>query len=201
MANLFEIGDNFAFDGTGSDNESVINLKIVNNTAKTLNLDLFHTVQADVLVGSKSGNAAADEAFYPFVMGNNDPTSSVYFDRDGNLIYQTAADTIAVVSLVMQNFTYRDFFHVVSLSGKKIKKMRIGVSNQSQIQQGKITVVEFTDYGKKESDPINLSTFFSPNQFQTTIVDVPLILDIDRNKGVQMSILAGITMTVDIFLA
>lgn len=198
---LFEIGDNFAFDGTGTDNESVINMKIVNSTANPITVDLFHTVQADVYVGSPRGNASAEQAFAPFAMGNNDPTNSVYFDVNGNLIYQNAADAIAAISLTMQNFTYRDFFNVVGLSGKKIKKMRIGVSNQSQIQLGKITVVEFTDFGKKESDPVNLSTFFSPNQFQTTIVDVPLILDIDRNKGVQMSVLAGITMTVDIFLA
>jgi len=201
MANLFEIGDNFAFDGTGSENESVINLKIVNNQLQTLTVDLFHTVQSDVYVGSPRGSAGADQAYAPFAMGNNNPRNSVYFDVNGNLIYQNAADLLTVTSLTMQNFTYRDFFNIVALSGKKIKKMRIGVSDQSQIQQGKITVVEFTDFGKKEADPINLSTFFSPNQFQTTIVDVPLILDIDRNKGVQMSILAGITMTVDIFLS
>lgn len=198
---LFEIGDNFAFDGTGSDNESVINMRISNSTAKTVVVDLFHTIQADVLIGSKAGGAVADEAFNPFSILNTDPTSSVYFDNSGNLVYQTAADTTCTTSLLMSNFTYRDFFNVCGLSAKKIKKMRIGVSSQTQIQQGKITVVEFTDFGKKESDPINLSTFFSPNQFQTTIVDVPLILDIDRNKGVQLSILSGITMTIDLFLA
>jgi hypothetical protein len=134
-------------------------------------------------------------------MSNQTATSSVYFDSNGNLIYQTAADTLCTTSLLMSNFTYRDFFNVCGLSAKKIKKMRIGVSSQTQIQQGKITVVEFTDFGKRESDPINLSTFFSPNQFQTTILDVPLILDIDRNKGIQMSILSGVTVTVDFFLA
>jgi hypothetical protein len=201
MANLFEIGDNFAFDGTGSDNDSVINMRISNSTAKTVTVDLFHTIQADVLVGSKVGGAIADEALNPFSILNTDPTSSVFFTNDGNLVYRTAADTDCTVSLLMSNFTYRDFFNVCGLSAKKIKKMRIGVSNQSQIQQGKITVVEFTDFGKKEQDPINLSTFFSPNQFQTTILDVPLILDIDRNKGIQMSILSGITVTVDFFLA
>jgi putative toxin-antitoxin system antitoxin component (TIGR02293 family) len=46
MANLFEIGDNFAFDGTGSDNDSVINMRISNSTAKTVTVDLFHTIQA-----------------------------------------------------------------------------------------------------------------------------------------------------------
>jgi hypothetical protein len=199
MANLFEIGDNFAFDGTGSDNESVINMKIVNSMASTLTVDLFHTIQAAVFVGATG--AYLDQSFAPFGMGNTTATNSVYFNGSGDLVYQNLSNAQGVVSLTMQNFTYRDFFNVIGLSPKKIKKMRIGVSSESQIQQGKITVVEFTDFGKKESDPINLSTFFSPNQFQNTIVDVPLILDIDRNKGIEMSVLSGVTMTVDIFLS
>jgi hypothetical protein len=200
MANLFEIGDNFAFDGTGTDNESVVNMQIVNNMSNTITVDLFHTIQAAVLVGQTG--AYLDQTFRPFAANNStDLTGTVYFDTAGNLVYQNAGDQTATVSLAMQNFTYRDFFNVCGLSAKRIKKLRIAVSAESQIQQGKITVVEFTDFGKKESDPINLSTFFSPNQFQNTIIDVPLILDIDRNKGIQMSILTGVTMNVDIFLA
>jgi hypothetical protein len=204
MANLFEIGDNFAFDGTGSDNDSVVNMKIVNSQAATINIDLFHTIQAAVIVGAKQGQARADQAFLPYTASANgvaDLDGFVYFDANGNQVYQDALGVKATVSLEMANFTYRDFFNVLGLAPKKVKKLRIGVSEQSQIQQGKITVVEFTDFGKNESDPINLSTFFSPNQFQNTIIDVPLILDLDRNKGLQMTILSGVTVTVDIFLA
>lgn len=204
MANLFEIGDNFAFDGTGSENESVINMKIVNAMSANINVDLFHTVQAAVLVGAAQGVALGSEAFAPFTAVNRDAATLnnvVYFDEKGNLVYQDAAGAKCTTSLEMKNFTYRDFFNVVAVSPKKIKKLRIGVSSATQIQQGKITVVEFTDFGKNEADPINLSTFFSPNQFQNTILDVPLILDIDRNKGIQMSILPAVTVTVDIFIA
>jgi hypothetical protein len=203
MGKLITLGDNFAFDG-GAENLSVINLKIVNAMSGTLTVSLFNVLGSPVNLGVASGVAYSGEAFNPFTAEDFDAVSlanKVYFADNGNLIYKNAAPANCTVSTEMANLTYRDIFNELSAGGMyAIKKLRFTVTTQAQIQQGKLGVVEYNKFGNLESDTYNLSNSFSPNQFQNTVLDVPLDIIVNRSKGLTLNVLTGQTINLDVFV-
>lgn len=200
MADLFKVGNEFAYDGSGTENLSVITVQIVNNTAETITPQLFNTIQAQFIKGAKAGEAGAG-AFAPFTAQSFDIVnlnSLVYFDSVGNLIYQNAAGAKCTISLIESDLNYRDFVFGATFAPKIIEKIRLNVSTLAQIQQGKFTFQRFSDLGKKEVNNYNLTSAFGPNQFQTTVIDIPLVFNVSKNEGLSLNVLTGQTVTIDL---
>jgi hypothetical protein len=76
--------------------------------------------------------------------------------------------------------------------------MRILSTSNPQVNQV-ITVTSFDANGQSCDIPIMLSSFFSPNQFQDGMVDIPLNMKIDGNTYFTFPILAGLTVTMTFF--
>jgi hypothetical protein len=200
MADLFKVGNEFAYDGSGTENLSVITVQIVNATAETITPQLFNTIQAQFVKGAAAGVAGAG-AFDPFTAQDFDAAnlnSKVYFADNGDLIYQTAAGTKCTISTVESDLNYRDFVTMATFAPKTIEKIRLNVSTLAQIQQGKFTFQRFSDLGKKEVNNYNLTSAFGPNQFQTTVIDIPLVFNVSRNEGLTLNVLTGQTVTIDL---
>ena len=200
MADLFKVGNEFAYDGSGTENLSVITLQIVNATAETITPQLFNTIQAQFVKGAAAGVAGAG-AFAPFTAQGFDLASLnniVYFDNSGNLIYQNAACAKCTISVVESDLNYRDFLTAVTFAPKTVEKIRLNVTTLAQIQQGKFTFERFSDLGKKEVNNYNLTSAFGPNQFQTTVIDIPLVFNVSKNEGLKLNVLTGQTVTIDL---
>ena len=200
MADLFKVGNEFAYDGSGTENLSVITLKIVNNTGETVTPQLFNTIQSQFTQGAAAG-VAATVALTPFTavsaLDAATLNDKIYFDNNGNLIYNVGGDLLTV-SLVESDLSYRDFVTACTFAPKTIEKIRLNVTTLAQIQQGKFTFQRFSDLGKKEVNNYNLTSAFGPNQFQTTVIDIPLVFNASRNEGLTLNVLDGQTVTVDL---
>jgi len=200
MADLFKVGNEFAYDGSGTENLSVITLKIVNNTGETVTPQLFNTIQSQFTQGAAAG-VAASVALVPFTavsaLDAATLNNKIYFDNSGSLVYNVGGDLLTI-SLLESDLSYKDFVTACTFAPKIVEKIRLNVSTLAQIQQGKFTFQRFSDLGKKEVNNYNLTSAFGPNQFQTTVIDIPLVFNVSRNEGLTLNVLDGQTVTVDL---
>lgn len=78
--------------------------------------------------------------------------------------------------------------------------IRVQADNNSQVTQ--ILTITSTDAnGQTCTVPVITQSYFSANQFQAGIVDVPYAVTIDGNTNIQTPILAGVTATYTFFPA
>jgi hypothetical protein len=206
MAELFSIGNKFAaFDGESTGSLSNLRLRITNAMAGTLTAELFNVIQSVVFFGANTGVAFAGESFAPFTFANRDApngNSSVVFNALGNLVYQNAAGAICTITLTNdQNLSYRDMFNIFAAGDKfQVERLKVSTTTQAQINQGTLKIVRISNLGLRTSDSYALSTDFSPNQQQSTLVDVFLRTELSKNQGLTLNVLAGETVDIQLFI-
>ncbi len=206
MAELFSIGNKFAaFDGEATGSLSNLRLRITNGMAGTLTAELFNVLQSVVILGSGTGISYAAEAFVPFVFSQRDKATAantVVFNESGNLVYTNAALAACTITLTNdQNLSYRDMFNTFAAGDKfNVERLKVSTTTQAQINQGTLKIVRYTNLGLKTSDSYALSTDFSPNQQQSTLVDVFLKTELSKNQGLTLNVLAGETVDIQLFI-
>jgi hypothetical protein len=206
MAELFSIGNKFAaFDGEATGSLSNLRLRITNAMAGTLTAELFNVLQSVIILGSGTGISYAAEAFVPFVFGQRDKATAantVVFNEAGNLVYTNAALAACTITLTNdQNLSYRDMYNIFSAGDKfNVERLKVSTTTQAQINQGTLKIVRYTNLGLKTSDSYALSTDFSPNQQQSTLVDVFLKTELSKNQGLTLNVLAGETVDIQLFI-
>jgi hypothetical protein len=206
MAELFSIGNKFAaFDGEATGSLSNLRLRITNGMAGTLTAELFNVLQSVVILGSGTGISYAAEAFVPFVFSQRDKATAantVVFNESGNLVYTNAALAACTVTLTNdQNLSYRDMFNIFAAGDKfQVERLKVSTTTQAQINQGTLKIVRYSNLGLKTSDSYALSTDFSPNQQQSTLVDVFLKTELSKNQGLTLNVLAGETVDIQLFI-
>lgn len=206
MAELFSIGNKFAaFDGEATGSLSNLRLRITNAMAGTLTAELFNVLQSVVILGSGTGISYASEAFVPFVFSQRDKATAantVVFNESGNLVYTNAALAACTITLTNdQNLSYRDMYNIFAAGDKfNVERLKVSTTTQAQINQGTLKVVRYSNLGLKTSDSYALSTDFSPNQQQSTLVDVFLKTELSKNQGLTLNVLAGETVDIQLFI-
>lgn len=206
MAELFSIGNKFAaFDGEATGSLSNLRLRITNAMAGTLTAELFNVLQSVVILGSGTGISYAAEAFVPFVFSQRDKATAantVVFNESGNLVYTNAALAACTITLTNdQNLSYRDMYNIFAAGDKfNVERLKVSTTTQAQINQGTLKVVRYSNLGLKTSDSYALSTDFSPNQQQSTLVDVFLKTELSKNQGLTLNVLAGETVDIQLFI-
>lgn len=206
MAELFSIGNKFAsFDGEATGSLSNLRLRITNAMSGTLTAELFNVIQSVVYLGSVSGVSYPAEAFAPFTFANRDAVNTnntVVFNALGNLVYTNSAGQTCTITLTNdQNLSYRDMFDIFSAGDKfQVERLKVSTTTQAQINQGTLKIIRYSNYGLKTSDSYALSTDFSPNQQQSTLVDVFLRTELSKNQGLTLNVLTGETVDIQLFL-
>jgi hypothetical protein len=206
MAELFSIGNKFAaFDGEATGSLSNLRLRITNAMAGTLTAELFNVLQSVVILGSGTGISYAAEAFVPFVFSQRDKATAantVVFNESGNLVYTNAALAACTITLTNdQNLSYEDMFNIFAAGDKfQVERLKVSTTTQAQINQGTLKIVRYSNLGLKTSDSYALSTDFSPNQQQSTLVDVFLKTELSKNQGLTLNVLAGETVDIQLFI-
>jgi len=206
MGELFSIGNKFAaFDGEATGSLSNLRLRITNEMADTLTAELFNVIQSVVFIGSVSGQSFPGEAFAPFTFADRNKANAqntVVFNALGNLVYTNlAGDTCTITLTNDQNLSYVDMFNIFSAGDKfQVERLKVSTTTQAQINQGTLKIIRYSNYGLKTSDSYALSTDFSPNQQQSTLVDVFLRTELSKNQGLTLNVLTGETVDIQLFL-
>lgn len=119
----------------------------------------------------------------------------VGFDQTGALIITPsgafAANTIGKV--VCNQFPYSGLLQSSSEQPFRITRVRMTTTNDPQISNP-IVLFKNSFLGSKSQNEINPRNFFSPNQFQNRIIDVPVDFTINGQSGILYTLNAGETV-------
>ena len=123
----------------------------------------------------------------------------VGLDRDGNLVLTGAAAAVAL-TVKCNQLSYGSLLEASSKGIPfKIIAVRMTVQTDAQIDN---EIVHFTKsfLGSSSRNSVNPRTSFRPDQFQGKIVDVPLGINIDGQKGIEYKINANETVKWNVII-
>lgn len=177
--------------GSGS---TMITIKVVNAQAAAATAEIFGFGTGVAAGVDDAGlTALASLAGPPLaVAGNAANISRMYFDKNGDFVFQDAANALMRISC--NEMPYKQLL-MGTLFGKfKINRIRFTPTTDAQIDN----IIEFrekTMFGKTWQDSINPRQYFRPDQFQTKIIDIPYNWVMNQERAFRQRINAAETVT------
>jgi hypothetical protein len=126
----------------------------------------------------------------------------VYFDKNGNLIYnQTTATGSAnqTITISGNQVSYRSLFEASGVTCFRVENLRLQVVNESQIDN-QLTWFSNSWLGGVKQNVISPRAYFAPNQYQTKTVDIAAKFNLDYESGLWYKINAGEVATFNFFI-
>lgn len=174
---------------------SQLNIQIVNAGAAAQKIELFNAMRSI----SKAANPGIT-TLTPFAAKDRAAANLnglIYFDENGNLIFQNAAGGQTTISC--KEIPYRALLDATMNSPFAVQKMRAVYSADAQIDE----VLQYTKntfLGQAQSDSINPRSFFDPQQQQNLTVDIKQSYKVDRESGIIYNALAGANIRFTLFI-
>lgn len=198
--------------------KAYFDLVFTNPSASVLTFELFNALRSftRAIRQDFSPNAAV-YGYYPLAtreglealinnvipVGNRTPANEsntlaagfVGFDKNGSLIITPdgAYNVATIGKIVCNQFPYSGLLQSSSEQPFKITRVRMTTTNDPQISNP-IVLFRNSFLGSKAQNEINPRNFFSPNQFQNRIIDVPVDFVINGQSGILYSLNAGETV-------
>ena len=129
------------------------------------------------------------------------PLTVVLFGMNTYLLTPNFGTSVGVIVTPAQiNVSYLELLNQSANQPFETSLIRIQTSNPSQLTQI-LTVTSKDANGQLLQIPIITQSYFSANQFQSTILDVPYPVKIDGNTNISFPILGNTTATYTFFPA
>jgi hypothetical protein len=178
-------------------------LNITNTITQTMTLQLFNVLKSVIYDGSTQNGVT----FKPFTINDTEliiaGTSNVGILTNGSLNYKDYPNSTNLTAATPsdQNLTYRDIFSMIS-AGQYLQLSRIQITSslREQLTQGTLNVVNISTAGQVNRMSVPLLTYFDGNQNQNKIIDVFINTELCKNQGLEFSILANSTATIQFYL-
>ena len=140
---------------------------------------------------------------YQLIVTNNyttpDSLPVALFGYNQNLLATNFGSSPGLkISVAQANVTYAMLLQQSSSQPFQTSLIRLQSSNLAQLTQI-INIVQTDANGQQVSIPLITQSYFSANQFQSTILDVPYKLTIDANTALQFNIFASTTLIMTLF--
>lgn len=193
-------------------------LVFTNPTAGVLTFELFNALRSfTTLLRSEFSPNVATYGYVPLStregiealinnvvpVGNRTPANEsntlaagfVGFDKTGALIITPdgAFATATIGKVVCGQFPYSGLLQSSGQFPFTINRIRMTTVNDAQISNP-IVLFKNSFLGSKSQNEINPRNFFSPNQFQNRIIDVPVGFEINAQSGILYTLNAGETV-------
>lgn len=199
---------NVSINGSGNTDAHVFELfnnefsitKYLNGNTNPGLLPLEAARRNDVRNSADSGTAQLYA--YGAILANPVGTGvadGVYWDGNGNLIYNYNVGSNDNVTVSCQEVPYRALFEYTASGAMRISKMRIQYSQAGQIQND-FTYTYRNILGTTKESSISPKQFFTPNQFQSLLIDCPTPFIITKERGLRMTLQAATTMNITFFV-
>ena len=127
----------------------------------------------------------------------------VYWQPDGSMLYNYNVGNNDNVLVSCNEVPYRLLWEATAKGAFTINRMRINYTTNNQILQNFSTFYK-NWLGKEVRDSFAVSNFKAPDQFQQLIVDVPVKIKIDAERGLYYNLLpaqAGVANNVQIVIS
>ena len=174
---------------------TMITLKVVNAQAAPATAQFFGAgTGIAALVSDAAITALTPLAGPPLAAaGNAANANRFYFDTNGDLVYQDAAN--ALMRLSCTEIPYKQLLQGMLFGKFRVNRVRFTPTSDGQIDN-KITFKEKTMFGKTGyEDSINPRQYFRPDQFQSKIIDIPYDWTFNQERTFSQVINAGETVT------
>ncbi len=156
------------------------------------------SLSASVVVYSADATTVVEGLFYGISRLSINP-KVVYWDQEGSLVYldETSGGT-CVISC--KQIPYRSLMKYSERGSFRIDRMRMKFKTSDQINQD-FTVTQRTFLGLRKSNSISPSSYFSPQQYQSLILDIPVPVDIDAERGINYTMRPTETLLINMFIS
>lgn len=185
-----------------------IDIIITSNLSSDLNIELFNRFGSISNMINRSVNTLnvfdLEELKTQIeAIDHCDPTISInyiYWNKAGDLVYRIS-DT-EYVKISCQQVPYRSLLDSSAINIFRLNKMRVIYSASAQIDNP-FLYVRKSFLGLYKQIPFVPRNYFRTNQFQNLIVDIPINIDIDGERGFNYLINAGANQktTLNIFIS
>lgn len=194
--------------------EAQFDVTISNGGTAALNCELFNAQNTiaefqnlsdyPTVLPGLSGVAVTIGATPYIVYGEPSATSLnrvAYWNYNGDLVLGANApdSTNGNVVISCKQIPYRSLVKYSERGSFRISKMRMKFTTSAQINND-ISWRKKTFLGSTESNTISVASYFRPDQFQSLLVDVPVSLSIDAEKGLFYRINGNETVLISMFI-
>jgi hypothetical protein len=110
----------------------------------------------------------------------------IFFDKEGNLIFTSRSydNGNGFLKISCRQIPYVALIRSIGIQPFYIEKIRLSVLSVSQTAQNFVHVYD-SFLGSKHRNNISPLTYLAPSQYQNKIVDIPLSLKIDGERGLE----------------
>lgn len=181
--------------------KSNFDLTFVNGAAIPLKVELFNSLSS-FLKFQRTDFINAPYTYLPVTTSPNNliaaGAGTVGFRTDGALYVRGAANDGTQLIVSCTQFPMQGL-NEASAKGMKLTSIRMKTSSDSQIDND-IIHTKRTFMGSQSTNRISPRTFFRPEQFQALIVDIPLGIFINAERGIEYTVNAGETVKWNVSL-
>lgn len=111
-----------------------------------------------------------------------------YWTKEGYL--KTESTTGGVITILSPKYNYRALLNANLKTPIRVEKMRLAVLLNASLDQT-WQIVRQDIFGNQSSDVLTPRDYYSTNNVQPNIVDIPYPLTIDENTGITIPLLPG----------
>jgi len=180
-----------------SKRESLVNLQIKNDSGAIQTLELFNFLSSVTKIANTTQYSSGLKPITGSNFTSGDSHDKIYFDADGNLVYDKLAGNLTCKSTT--GASYRSLFEMSGIANFVIRMIRINTSTEAQLNNS-LYHFQKTALGAYKQNEISPRTFFAPTQFEQKIVDIKQSLVIDSEYGIQYNVNSGETISMQLFL-
>lgn len=124
-----------------------------------------------------------------------------FWDTNGDLVYmQSTAGVKKFLRISCSQVPYRSLMKWLLGNAFRVEKTRYTVTNNAQYNNT-IKHKTRTWLGAEKKNDINPRTFFRPDQFQPTVIDIAQPFRIDASKGLEFAVNGGETLQMSMFVS
>lgn len=186
------------------------------NTSTEVTFELFNYLRSNTTIANTTYNTTTYQpSTFDNLLLRSTPVSGqalsdaylIYWDKNGNLVYNITAGTGANMNtatgsgwsrISCPQVPYRVLHEATRNNLLYIEKVRLSVTTAGQIDKP-INIFKNTFLGGTKSNQIAPRSEFKPNQYQQLIVDVPLKTSIDAETGMWYTLKAQEIVTMSMF--
>jgi hypothetical protein len=187
---------------------------VINNSAisASTTIELFNYLRSNTIIRNTTYNGTTfepqtfDKSFLRATPASGQLLSDahlIYWRSDGTLVYSNASGTGAtpntsICTISCTQVPYRVVHEATRNNLLYIEKMRISYKTAPQIDQS-FNYFKNSFVGGITQNNIAPRSEFKPNQFQTLIVDVPMKIRIDAERGLSYTMISQEVVTLTMF--
>lgn len=173
-----------------------LDLSINNATAANLKAELFSYLWNYVNVSRPDLTTFLPASWADVAAANMN--NRIYFNANGDQVIQDNAGAQMTISCRQE--PYRSLFNSSEVTPFMIEKIRMTIQDDGQMDN-EIHIEYRSFLNKTEANSINPRTFFNAYQQQSKIIDIPLKTLIDPERGLWVTVNAGQTLNIAIFIS